>query len=108
MIEKLIEERNYWEWKYRELDKLVMLMRKWVISSTKIIEKLEIRIEELDKENKELKEYWNIEIKTCNRYREKCDELEKENEELKKENEELKEKLEKLRTDNIYEEWLYD
>ena len=77
------------------------IMRKWAIASTKIIEKLEIRIEELEKENKELNEYWSIEIKTCNRYREKCDELEKENKELKK-------KLDKLRTDNIYEEWLYE
>jgi hypothetical protein len=28
--------------------------------------------------------------------------------ELEKENKELKDKLEKFRTDNIYEEWLYE
>lgn len=28
-INKLIEERDYWEWKYRELDKLVM-QKFWV------------------------------------------------------------------------------
>ena len=28
-IKKLIEERDYWEWKYRELDKLVM-QKFWV------------------------------------------------------------------------------
>ena len=27
---------------------------------------------------------------------------------LRKENKELKDKLDKLRTDNIYEEWLYE
>jgi hypothetical protein len=32
----------------------------------------------------------------------------KENEELEEENKELKDKLDKLRTDNIYEEWLYE
>jgi len=47
-------------------------------------------VAELEKENKELKEYWSIEIKTCNRYREKCDELEKENRNLKKEFEQYK------------------
>lgn len=29
LIEKLIQERDYWEWRYRELDKLVM-QRFWI------------------------------------------------------------------------------
>jgi prefoldin subunit 5 len=47
-----------------------------------------------------LKEYWSVEINTCNRYREKCTELEKNYgkalqkiAELDKENTELSKKL---------------
>lgn len=62
-----------------------------------IIQNLELadkEIARLRKENKELKN----ELMEDMKYEEK----------LEKENKELKEKLEKLRTDNIYEEWLYN
>ena len=48
---------------------------------------LAMQLTQLEKENKTIKEYWNIEIKTCNRYREKCDKLEKEDKKLKKDTE---------------------
>ena len=58
---KELRESN--ETQYELIKKLLMtekqkreIMRKWAIASTKIIEKLEIRIEELEKDNKELKE----------------------------------------------------
>lgn len=44
---------------------------------------LAMELTQLEKDNKELKEYWSIEIKTCNRYREKSDKLEEENKKLK-------------------------
>lgn len=50
---------------------------------------MKAQIEQLKAENKKLKEYWSIEINTCNRYREKSEELEKENKKLKEFNTEL-------------------
>ena len=58
--------------------------------------------------NKKLKKEVNFYYKAAKQFRKDKDVLMKENEELEKENKELKEKLEKLRTDNIYEEWLYE
>lgn len=55
----------------------------------------------LSKENKELKE--KLELTENDR-----DEREVKARDMMKENKELKKKLDKLRTDNIYEEWLYD
>ena len=76
-----------------------------------IIKDLELADEEiarLRKENKEQKEELNFYYKAAKQFRKDKDILMKENEELEKENKELKEKLDKLRTDNIYEEWLYE
>lgn len=53
-------------------------------------------LEHLEKENKKLKEYWSIEINTCNRYREKSEQLEKENEDLKLKIEELEKEIDRL------------
>jgi len=43
------------------------------------------KIEQLEKENDELKRCRSIEIETCNRYREKCEGLEEENKKLREE-----------------------
>lgn len=53
-------------------------------------------IKQLEEENKKLKEYWSIEINTCNRYREKSEQLEKENEDLKLQIEELEKEIDRL------------
>lgn len=53
-------------------------------------------IKQLEEENKKLKEYWSIEINTCNRYREKSEQLEEENEDLKLKIEELEKEIDRL------------
>ena len=86
-------------------------------------------VAELEKENKRQKEELNFYYKAAKQFRKDKDVLMKENEELEKENKELKmkidtlelciknkdelleeyrKKIDKLRTDNIYEEWLYE
>ena len=59
------------------------------------------RLRGLEAENKQLKDYWFIEINNSNRYRERCDELEKENKELKAKNRALESRLEKALVYNI-------
>jgi hypothetical protein len=49
----------------------------------RMTEELLATIEQLKEENKKLKKNWNIEIKICNRYREKCEEYGKEITQLK-------------------------
>lgn len=69
-----------------------------------IIQDLELadkEIARLRKENKNLKLIIEDSEKQMKLYMEDRDNL-------RKENKELKDKLDKLRTDNIYEEWLYE
>lgn len=69
-----------------------------------IIKDLELadkEIARLRKENKNLKLIIEDSEKQMKLYMEDRDNL-------REENKELKEKLDKLRTDNIYEEWLYE
>jgi len=77
----------------------------------------------LEEENKKLKEYNKTQSEVINNvFIPQKERLEEENKELKKKvetlemwldnkeklNEEYRKKIDKLRTDNIYEEWLYD
>ena len=81
-----------------------------------------IEIEELKKENKKLKSdleececsmhFENDEVwyrkRECKKLKEKVETLELWLDNKEKLNEEYRKEIDKLRTDNIYEEWLYD
>ncbi len=66
------------------------------------------KIKELEKENEELKNNLEEVAKELIQHHEEYKNMADMVVELQKENEELKNKLDKLRTDNIYEEWLYE
>ena len=63
---------------------------------------LAMQLTQLEKENKTVKEYWNIEIKTCNRYREKSDKLEQENKRISKQRDTLSRVNDRVMEENNY------
>ena len=65
-------------------------------------------VAELEKENEELKNDLKEVAKELIQHHEEYKNMADMVVELEKENKELKNKLDKLRTDNIYEEWLYE
>jgi transcription termination factor NusB len=79
-----IEKSEYDRLKSRE-EKL-MAYYEWFVDKENDLATVEDIITEnikLKEENKKLKENWSIEIKICNRYREKCEEYGKEITQLK-------------------------
>ena len=108
---------------YKELEEENKKLKEW---NNELIENHKKDIDVLCKENKKLKKYYDRDKEEL---MESCYWLARENDELKKENEKLNEKvrfleqcldnkeklneeyrkqIDKLRTDNVYEEWLYD
>lgn len=78
-------------------------------------ERLIEKIDELEEENKKLKEEKEFFYKSAKQFREENEKLKEKVETLElwldnkeKLNEEYRKQIDKLRTDNIYEEWLYD
>lgn len=93
-------------------------LKEWYENLIRANKKASEHIDELEEENKKLEENRSIEIKTCNRYREKCDKLKEEkqeleylwdiNEELKEENQKLKEDNQKLREQIVQQNRCYE
>lgn len=98
------------------------ILKNWAEAMSKIIERMSIEMWELEEENKKLKEKielldnenmcLNAEIKDREEenknLKEKVETLELWLDNKEKLNEEYRKQIDKLRTDNIYEEWLYD
>ena len=75
-LERTRERRfAYWK-KYYETNK-EQINLKTKKRREEEISSLKGRIIELERELQETKDFWLIEIKTCNRYREKCEQYEK-------------------------------
>ena len=124
---KFIKEIEKSEWKERAKCWRWYIRVYWELDHKPMVEleSLEIIVKELHKleeENKKLRDYAdNLDSENDNQAIE-IEELKKENKKLKEKvetlelwldnkeklNEEYRKQIDKLRTDNIYEEWLYD